>query len=381
MQPGFPPRDNIIDALEQLAQYGVPGRGAARLLDVGNARFLRYFDLEVLDELVCRGGATCKVFEGAYGSGKTHLLQLLHDLALAKGMAVVRTDLSQALSLEDWRLITQHILQHIEVQTASGPVTSLPKILETLGRGGLLKTNELNGINLPHQGFARAISLLSEPSALPPNARFVLSRFLLGDRVNAGDLKAIGAAGVKHPLSSRNAELVAKTVFAALFRLGVPGTLLLFDENERTFVFSRSVPPRRVLLGANLLRRLIDASASGYLVATAAVFAVIPGFVENCAVAYPALGQRLRLARDDRAAGWRSPVIHLEAVSTEPDPDAFLSGLLGRVSALLQHCGRPLNGKQRDFESAGRRVLAQNAGSGYRRDLVKLIATMTLQQL
>ncbi|WP_373064703.1 BREX system ATP-binding domain-containing protein, partial [Gemmatimonas sp.] len=88
----------MVDALEQLAQYGVPSQGAARLLDVGSAEFLRYFERETLDDFVCRGGATCKLFEGAYGSGKTHLLHLLHDLALSKGMAVVKTDLSQALS-------------------------------------------------------------------------------------------------------------------------------------------------------------------------------------------------------------------------------------------------------------------------------------------
>jgi P-loop Domain of unknown function (DUF2791) len=194
-------------------------------------------------------------------------------------------------------------------------------------------------------------------------------------------LKAHGITGIKHPLSGRNAELVVKTIFAALFRLGIPGTLLLFDESEQTFVFKRAIPPRRVVLGANLLRRLIDASASGSLVATVAVFAVLPGFVENCALAYAALGQRLQLVRDGRAVGWRSPVIPLDAVSTEPDPDAFLTGLIDRVSALLKHCGVELNGKQQQFQVAGQEVLLRNAGSGYRRALVKRIATMTLQQL
>lgn len=379
--PAFPPKLEVIDALEQLAQYGVPPRGAARLLDVGSAEFVRYFETETLDQLVCCGGATCKLFEGAYGSGKTHFLHLLQDLALGKGMAVVRTDLSQALSLEDWHLIAQHVLQHIEVGTRSGSVSSLPKVIEALAREGRLNTERLKAAGLPHQGFARAIALLSAPESLTSGARDLIVRFLLGERVSVAQQKAHGISGIKHPLSGRNAELVVKTVFAALFQLGVPGTLLLFDENEKTFVFKRSVPPRRVLLGANLLRRLIDASASGSLVATAAVFAVLPGFVENCALAYAALGQRLQVARDARSIGWRSPVIPLDAISTEPDPDAFLIALTDRVVSLLEHCGVEPNGKKRQFQAAGQEVLLRNAGSGYRRELVKRIATMTLKEL
>uniref|UniRef100_UPI00356AFC25 BREX system ATP-binding domain-containing protein n=1 Tax=Gemmatimonas sp. TaxID=1962908 RepID=UPI00356AFC25 len=240
---------------------------------------------------------------------------------------------------------------------------------------------KLGASSLPHQGFARAIGLLSEPDSVSGEGRDLVVRFLLGERVSVARLKAHGITGVKHSLSGRNAELVVKTLFAALFRLGIPGTLLLFDENEQTFVFRGAVPPRRVLQGANLLRRLIDASASGSLVATVAVFAVLPGFVQNCALAYAALGQRLQLARDGRAIGWRSPVIPLDAISTEPDPDAFLTGIVNRVSSLLQHCGVELNGQQPQFYAAGQEVLQQNAGSGYRRALVKRIATLTLQQL
>ena len=377
----FPPRDEVIDALEQLATYGVPSRGTASLLDVGSADFLRYFETEVIDQFVCKGGATCKLLEGVYGSGKTHLLELLHDLALEKGMAVVRTELSQALSLEDWNLIAQHILLRIEVKTATGIVSSLPKMLDALAREGRLNTRQLNAGSLSHHGFAHAIALICESGRLQGTARDLVVRFLLGERVSVAQLKAHGVTGIKHPLSKRNAELVVKTVFAALFRLGLPGTLLLFDENEKTFVFSRPSAPKRVRLGANLLRRLIDATASGTLVATAAVFAVLPGFVENCALAYPALGQRLQMDRDSRLVGLRSPVIPLEALSTEADPDSFLNGLVNRVAVLLDHCGVHLNGQQQELQAAGKQVLALNASSGYRRALVKRIASMILQLL
>ncbi len=377
----LPAREEIRAALEQLAQYGVAAPGAAHLLDIGSQKFLQYFESEVLDQFVCRGGATCKMIEGAYGSGKTHLLLLLHEIALRKGMAVVRTDLSQALSLEDWRAIAKHILENLEVQTSTGVVRSLPKVLGALGREGRLDTSKLKATSLPHAGFARAIALLSEPGIVSGRAHDQVARFAMGERVAVPQLRGNGVTGVKHPLSARNAELVVKTVFAALFRLGVPGTLLLFDENEETFVFRGSRPPRRVQQGANLLRRLIDGAASGSLTATVAVFAVLPGFIRHCALAYPALGQRLQVNRDGRPVGWRSPVIPLEAISTTVDADAFLDGMVDRIAALLDHCGVELNGQAAGLRDAGKEVLAQNAGSGYRRDLVKRLATLTTQHL
>src|SRR4051812_40870847 len=88
--------------LEDLAQYGVPPAGAAPLIDIGTGDYLEFFGSEILDQLVASGGSTCRFFEGPYGSGKTHLLQLMEDQALKRQMAVVRLDLSQALSLEDW---------------------------------------------------------------------------------------------------------------------------------------------------------------------------------------------------------------------------------------------------------------------------------------
>ena len=47
-----------------------------------------------------------------------------------------------------------------------------------------------------------------------------------------------GIRGVKAPLSKRNAEHVMNTVATTLHALGVPGTLLAFDENEQTLATS-----------------------------------------------------------------------------------------------------------------------------------------------
>ncbi len=98
--------DSVRASLEKLAEHGTPPPGASPIIDVGTDSFVEFFADEVIDGLIATGGSTCRFFEGAYGSGKTHLLQLLEMRARDRGMAVVRLDLSQALSLADWRLIT-----------------------------------------------------------------------------------------------------------------------------------------------------------------------------------------------------------------------------------------------------------------------------------
>lgn len=371
-------REAVMEALEQLTQFGVSAAGAARLFDVGNDEFLRYFEAEIFTDLVSTGGATCKIVEGSYGSGKTHLLQLLEDSALERGMAVVRTDLSQSLNLEEWHLIARHILQNIEIRTQHGIVRGLPRVLDALKREGKCQDAALRGASLPHDGFTKAITLRCAHPDLTVDTRELLDRFLEGDRVSTAQLRAGGATGVKHPLSQRNAELVLKTVLAALHRLGVPGTLMLFDESEKTFVFKRQAPSKRILAGANLLRRLIDASANGSLVGTAIVFAVLPDFVSNCGLAYPALGQRLSRVPTHGRASWRWPVLRLDSITSYPDARDFVAALIERHEGILNRFGVNLNGKRQALVDAASDTLRLHVGSDYRRYVVKKVASISL---
>ncbi len=374
-------KDEVRNALEHLAENGVPAYGAAGLFDVGTSEFIRYIEEEIFDGLIANGGSTCRIFEGAYGTGKTHLLKLLQDSALQRGMAVVCTDLSQALDLKDWHLITRHILQNLQWESRRGLVRSLPSILEAFGRESTIKPAALSSGSLPHAGFARAMSLMLAPGVLSREGKPLLGRYLQGEKVSTTELADCAISGLKHPLSRRNAELVLKTVLTGLHQVGLPGTLLLFDENEKTFGFSRGQPPPRVVSGANLLRRLIDGSANGALVGTAIVFAVLQDFVDSCGRAYPALGQRLkRGAKFDRAA-WRWPVLKIESVSTERDPQVFVRELVRRYEFVLSECGVQLNGNANAILESGMAALSKHAGSDRIRHVVKQVAFMSLEFL
>ncbi|MEX2673372.1 MAG: BREX system ATP-binding domain-containing protein [Phycisphaeraceae bacterium] len=76
--------------------------GAAALLEVGTGEYIDHFEQEVFSDIVAQGGSTCRFYEGPYGHGKTHLLELLRERALSVGFGVARIDLSSDLGFHDW---------------------------------------------------------------------------------------------------------------------------------------------------------------------------------------------------------------------------------------------------------------------------------------
>lgn len=349
-------------------------------MDIGTDRYLEYFESEVIDGLLAQGGATCKFIAGNYGSGKTHVLDLLHERALARGLAVVRTDLSQALSLEDWRLLTRHILDNVEMTFRDDVVRSLPSLLDAIYREGWVKS--LTRASLPHPGFVQAMKLMLAGLPGLPHARGPLSRYLTGEPVTVRELEGCRVKGVKNSLNGRNAESVLRTVIGALHHLGVPGVLLLFDENEKTFQFGRgAAPPARVRDGANLLRRLIDSTAGGHVPGMAAVLTVLPTFVDACANAYDALGQRVRLTGQRGTGAWRWPNLSISALAPELSPEMFVHQLSARVSQLVCQAGGNTDGLESRLREIGGGILASHAGQDHRRYVSRALAVEALRRL
>ena len=80
---------------------------------------------------------------------KPHLLKLLEERALKLGFAVVRTDLSSDLHLEDWKAITRYILQDVQANINGEPVRSLFNILTSLGNRGSQRPGEIKNPHAP----------------------------------------------------------------------------------------------------------------------------------------------------------------------------------------------------------------------------------------
>jgi len=368
-----------LDALEQVAQSGIPGTETAVLIDVGTARYLRFFQHEFIDNGVKKGNSICRFFEGPFGAGKTHLLQLISGLGQDNQFAVARLDLSQALDITEWHHVTKFILQHLTLQDGTGVHKGLPAILTMLSqREDRDKSVDLKQAKLPQPGFGRAMQYMLDSGFKSPEHQLVISRFLSGEKVLVADMKRQGLKGVKGSLNARNADQILKSALNGLFLLGVP-TMILLDENERTLAKSAG-SNAKYNKAANLMRRLIDACALGGIQGSTIIFTVLPNFIQMCVEQYPALGQRLRTVPPDTlSASWRTPVLEVRDVNSATTEEKFLEEAVERFNSIARELGIHKDTLRSDLERAGQEVLQRNAGAGYRRELMKLLASKILR--
>ena len=80
--------------VEALGSYGTPPTKGVQYFNVGNTSLLEALDEFYLSSYLRDGGATYKMVVGDYGSGKSHFLYCLRDMAWDRGFAVSKVDLS-----------------------------------------------------------------------------------------------------------------------------------------------------------------------------------------------------------------------------------------------------------------------------------------------
>src|SRR5579859_1995491 len=108
-------------AIEAL-RAGVPSRDAVALLGSGQTRIEDDF-LELLGA-VSAGTAGGMLIGGGFGSGKSHLLEHLTQLALAEGYAVSRVVVSKETPLHDPVKVYRAAAQTAVVADGQGPAIS-----------------------------------------------------------------------------------------------------------------------------------------------------------------------------------------------------------------------------------------------------------------
>ncbi len=374
----------FIEALKTLAQYGHLKNEMSSLIDVGTTNYIKFFEEEVLDSLVSLGGATCRFYEGPYGSGKSHLLSLLYQLGIKKGYIIYSTDLSDELRLDDWHSITREILANMEMVINGERIRSLPNILKALSKGSEYKVDKLQQIQLPHEGIKKAIiSAMKRNQELLGNKWTLLSDYILGEKITLKMFEQVGLGRLfKGYLTQRNSELFLKTVLTSLHLIGIPGIMLLFDENDKTLMSTRANPSKKYKKAANLMRRLIDGTTNGNLVGTVIIFTILPTFIEYINLAYPALGQRLSMNRDiSQGIGWRSPVLPIQVVNDIGNPEDFLKKLIEVLLQRFQEVYRVNRNLEEEMYLIGEEVLQEHAGTDYRRPLLKRLASLLIEEM
>jgi hypothetical protein len=320
--------------VEVLGSSGTPPARGVQYFNVGNHSLLNALDEYYLSSYLQDGGAAFKLVVGDYGSGKSHFLYCVRDMAWARGFVVVKVDLSPVEApynnqLLVYAAVARNLIWH-EADEGISDENGLPRFLEgalqrTVGAGlnldtltspnyrGLVDTVEAAAID--NRAFRSAVLAYFEALIGQHDDQLeALSRWLLGEPTSPADTKLLREVGVTGKITRANAFGMLRSLAQVVRALSFSGLVLLFDEVDRM----ASIGGKAERAATDTLREVID-RCSGELPGALFVYAVPPQFITDVVPRYPALQQRVRSPGSFSRANHFSPQISLEHLDLNED--------------------------------------------------------------
>lgn len=320
--------------VEVLGSFGTPPARGIQHFNVGNRSLLDAIDEFYLSSYLQEGGAAYKMVVGDYGSGKSHFLYCLRDIAWERNFAVVKVDLSPTETpYNDQRRVYQAVAQNIlwhETAAESSDESGLTRFLQgTMERvvGGSLNLESLN--NPLYRGMIDTLDATPVDSPAYQAAVLAyfdslirqqeervdsLTRWLLGEDTSPADTKVLREVGVTGKINRPNAFRMLRSLCQVIRALSYSGLVLLFDEVDRM----ASVGGKAEKLATDTLREVIDRTRED-LPGAMFVYAVPPQFINDIVPKYPALQQRVRAPGRFNRINHFSPIINLEYLDLDED--------------------------------------------------------------
>jgi len=318
--------------IEILGSFGTPPVRGVQYFNVGNQSLLDALDEFYLSSYLQDGGAAYKMVIGDYGSGKSHFLYCLRDIAWARNFVVAKVDLSPVETPYNdqkkvYEAVARHIIWH-ESEESFSDETGLTRFLEgTLTRiaggslnletlanplyRGLVDTLEATPIDSP--AYQTAVIGYFDALIRDNEERLEsLSRWLMGEPTSPDDTKILREIGVTGKINKPNAFRMLRSLCQIIRALSYSGLVLLFDEVDRM----ASVGGKAERMATDTLREVIDRTRED-LPGAMFVYAVPPQFITDTVSKYPALQQRVRAPGQFSRMNHFSPLISLDKLDLD----------------------------------------------------------------
>jgi hypothetical protein len=297
--------------IRRLGESGVPPTRGLEAYTVGMDSILGTLENEYLNGYLKDGGSSFKLVVGEYGSGKSHFLYRLRDLAWDAGYVVSRTELSPKEcpydnQLKVYQAIINNLIYH-DPDPSIADTQGLEAFLEhhffhTLQTLGIEQATTNMGLDLrvrlwldtilrykvesPSYRYAVYFYLQAVAEGNEEKKRLI-GAWLRGETVLLRDLREFS---ITERIDRSVAFKMLRSLSQLVHELGYTGLVLLFDEGDRMVSISSS---RTEKIACDNLREVIDRCAGESLPSTLFAYAVPPYFVTNIAPQYEALSQRI----------------------------------------------------------------------------------------
>jgi hypothetical protein len=387
---------DILGIFEQLAEVGTAPQNGCSLFGVGYGDAFDRLHQKYLIERFSRGGSAEKFVTGPFGSGKTHFLRQLMEIARGEQCVTAEVALSKDIDFTNSLLVYQEITREIRApgQDAHGLRVLISACVDIVRQRAATAGAPADEVAAAWAGALAEANL--ELDAFGRVARrTVLSRlqgdeegFELGCRWLGGDVgdralaKQLGESVftvAEQRVFSRRARL---SLFQLIRHAGFRGTVVGFDEAEQGISVEKT---RMAKVFSHLLSEinaLVDLQKGAALV----VYAVTPDVIDKIGERLPALAQRIADPGPNQG--------FFDGVTTAPridltrrdDPERELEQIGRRLCALFfdRVPGAPKGQSAQitaDMASVARDVSAGEPSSSARRSMVKRVASQLLQTL
>lgn len=297
--------------IRKLGESGIPPTRGLEAYTVGMDSLLGTLESEYLKGYLRDGGSSFKLVVGEYGSGKSHFLYRLRDIAWENGYVVSRTELSpKECPYEDQLKVYQAIIGNLIYHDPD------PNIADTQGIEAFLEnhffhTMRMLGIEqvmtsigldvrvkmwletilrfkVESPSYRHAVYFYLQAAAEENEAKKrVIGAWLRGEAVAMKDVREFS---ITERIDRSVAFKMLRSLAQLVHELGYAGLALLFDEGDRMVSIGSS---RTEKVACDNLREVIDRCAGESLPSTLFAYAVPPYFVTNIAPQYEALSQRI----------------------------------------------------------------------------------------
>lgn len=383
---------DILAMYEQLAALGQAPVDGCSLFGVGLDDAFARLKAKYLDDAFNRGQSAEKFVLGPYGSGKTHFVNQLNEVARAHGCVTATVQLAKNIDYTDGVTVYREIAQEVRVgDGARGIRHFIPALLDrarqALGadaQGDEAVDAWVEGIRdedfVSHDVAEVAHRAMRAYLTGATDAFDQACRWLSGE---FGDARIARAAGTTKK-STAEARVLAGRARITLFQLahyaGFPGSVLVFDEAEQGLAVNK---PKMASIFSQLMQEL-NALAAARNASALVVFAFTPDVRERIAQLLPALEQRLK--DPGRGEGFfdgntRAPIIDLTLRGAPASElEAMGRRLVDVFAAHVPNVDSQRMMAVRDSVSEiARDVVASIPGASARREMVRRIATQILR--
>lgn len=318
--------------IQRLGEGGQPPEFGLSRINVGNESYLNVLEHEYFQSLL-KQGSSFKLVQGYFGGGKTHFLHCVRELAWKYGFVTSLVELSPAeCPYDDALKVYQNVANHLMLRPESileppqlGICNVVRHIVDKRLEEAAKTSNDAQGevtrwimtklmrVWCESHSCRQAIAQLALACLQNNYAREqMLEAWLLGESIASSELKD---CGVYEQITRSNGFTMMRSLLQMIVALGLPGTVLLFDEVDRNMSVSSK---RSHIIGDNL-RQVVDLCGRHQLPHTLFMYAVPPEFMRTVVPDYPALYQRLK---SPVALSVRSPqavLIDLEKLDLPPE--------------------------------------------------------------